>query len=88
MKHEKTIDYSWEHEINPDNIPWKPGYKFCVRQESKTHRRGFTTMRARRYYVQFRITREGQLEWCGGVKATPDTFARVQALYQFGLKAR
>jgi hypothetical protein len=74
------IDYSWEHELNPDNTPWKPGYRFCVRQLSTRS----TSRMTRRYYVQFRISREGVLEWCGGVKATAKTLADVQALYDRG----
>lgn len=74
------IDTSWEHEINPDNTPWKPGYRFCVTQRSKTVTPG-GRMTPRRYYVYFHITRDGALEWAGGVKPTPLTLALLQAQY-------
>ncbi len=43
-------------------------------------------MRPRRYYVQFKIDKAGNLEWCGGVKATSQTWAHVRALYVQGIK--
>jgi hypothetical protein len=76
MEHTKTIDYSWEHEVNPDNVSWRPGYRFCVRQMSESG--------GRRYYVHFRIGRDGALEWTGGVKARSETTKAVQAAYDRG----
>lgn len=78
----EMIDTSWEFALNPDNTPWVPGYRFFVRQES-TRQTG-DRMRPRRYHVQFRIARDGKLEWIGGVKATAATMARVEALYAAG----
>lgn len=78
MEHSKIIDYSPEHKLNPDNTPWKPGYRFGVDQYSE--KRG-GTMRRRKYFVGFKIDTDGKLVWTGGVKARPETFAKVQALY-------
>lgn len=83
-EHQRTTDYSWEHECNPDNTPWVPGYRFFVRQESVSKARSHGRMKPRRYYVQFRIAKDGKLEWLGGVKATPATMASVEALYAAG----
>lgn len=80
--HQRTTDYSWEHEANPDNTRWLPGYRFFVRQESVSKARSHGRMRPRYYYVQFRIAKDGTLEWIGGVKATPETMVHVQGLYK------
>lgn len=74
----KMIDYSWEHKLNPDNTPWKPGYRFVVGQISA--KRGSM----REYHVCYRINRNGELEWRGpasGVRPRPETTVKVQALY-------
>lgn len=89
MSDQPMIDYSWEFKLNPNNTPWVPGYRFTVRQPSKrkTGRYGGGKgghTRPRRYYVMFRIDREGKLEWTGGVKATAETTAQVEALYAAG----
>lgn len=72
------IDTSWEHALNPDNTPWKPGYRFSV--EQLTDKRGSR----RKYHVCYRINRAGELEWrgpSGGVKPRPETTAKWQAIY-------
>lgn len=74
----EMIDTSWEHAINPDNTPWKPGYRFSVAQHSNK------PGSKRVYRVGYRINREGELEWRGrawGVKPRPETTAKWQAEY-------
>ena len=79
ITHVRTmIDTSPEAGINPDNAPWKPGYRFGVTQYS-LKRTG--SMSRRGYFCGFKIDADGKLVWRSGVKARPETIERVQALY-------
>lgn len=75
-----TIDTSWHALVNPDNAPWRPGYRFCVSQDSKT----LNTRRriAKRVYrVHFEIDQDGLLQHTGGPRPTEHTQAAVEDLY-------
>lgn len=72
---------NWHAKLNPDNTPWIPGYKFCVKQASIKSTRTRVHRQPRKYYVFFEIDREGVLREVGGVKARPETLERVADLY-------
>jgi len=78
------IDTSWNFQTNPDNTPWMPGYRFWLRQPSKTGGRGHTMMEPRRYWVFFEIDRDGLVRWTGGVKPTVPTLNRATEAYARG----
>jgi hypothetical protein len=72
-----TIDTSWNYQVNPENTPWIPGYRFAVLQDASRWT-GRHHGRRRRYRVRFEITADGLLRWTGGVKANAETLAWVE----------
>jgi tRNA(Ile)-lysidine synthase TilS/MesJ len=74
------IDTSWQARINPLNEKWMPGYRFKMLQSAKTGR-STTKMTLRTYHVFLGLDRNGKLEWQGGVKPTPETWAIAEELY-------
>jgi len=79
-----TLDCSWNALENPDNTPWRPGYRFGVEQDSKNGGRGNYHMNTRRYGVYFEIDRDGLLRWTGGVRPTEYTQELVEDMYARG----
>lgn len=82
MTENPMVDYSWQFKVNPEQTPWKPGYRFCVRQESKKAGRTNYRMKTRRYYVMFSIDPDGKAVWTGGVKPTAETLASVAVMVE------
>ena len=78
------LDCRWNALENPDNTPWRPGYRFAVRQGSKNARGGNYHLNTRRYWVCFEIDRNGLLRWTGGVTPTDHTQELVEEMYARG----
>lgn len=78
------VSTGWGDIANPHNEPWKPGYRFCMKQTSRNVGRHNVHTKAREYYVYFEIDREGILQWTGGMKPFPETLEAAEYLYMRG----
>lgn len=78
------VDTSWNALANPENTPWFPGYRFCIKQASGagTGRKARAwRMTPRTYTVYFEITADGKVRHTGGPKPAEGTLEAVEELY-------